>query len=79
MAFDEEVSIVRIHIHRHMRIHIHIHAHMHTQVSIVRGKGWEEYRIERGYYVGNTPAVPRLRVPSINIQDGPQGFRAPHA
>eukprot|EP00729_Bicosta_minor_P021217 gene21217-15642_t len=25
------------------------------------------------YYVGNVPATPRLRLPSINLEDGPQG------
>ena len=28
-----------------------------------------------GYYVGNTPAIPRLKVPSLNMQDAAQGFR----
>ena len=28
-----------------------------------------------GYYVGNTPAIPRLQVPSLNMQDAAQGFR----
>ena len=25
------------------------------------------------YYVGNVPATPRLGLPSINLEDGPQG------
>eukprot|EP00912_Choanoflagellata_sp_UC4_P000192 UC4_evm3s125 len=28
-----------------------------------------------GYYIGNTPAIPRLNIPSINSQDAAQGFR----
>lgn len=28
-----------------------------------------------GYYIGNIPAVPRLGIPSINMQDASQGFR----
>lgn len=26
-------------------------------------------------YVGHTPAVPRLKIPEFNYQDGPQGVR----
>lgn len=29
-----------------------------------------------GTYTGNIPAIDRLNIPSINMQDGPQGFRA---
>lgn len=28
-----------------------------------------------GTYVGNVPAIDRLGIPSLNLQDGPQGFR----
>ena len=28
-----------------------------------------------GYYVGNTPGVKRLGIPSFNMQDASQGFR----
>jgi beta-glucosidase len=28
-----------------------------------------------GYYIGNEPAVPRLNIPSLNMQDAAQGFR----
>lgn len=29
-----------------------------------------------GTYTGNIPAIDRLNIPSVNMQDGPQGFRA---
>eukprot|EP00900_Chrysochromulina_parva_P012302 jgi/Chrpa1/21072/Chrysochromulina_OHIO_Genome00000625-RA len=45
------------------------------KASLVRGVGWSEWSFEEGYYVGSVPAVPRLRIPSINMHDGPQGFR----
>ena len=28
---------------------------------------------KRFYYVGNVPATPRLGLPSLNLEDGPQG------
>ena len=28
-----------------------------------------------GYYIGNTPAIDRLGIPSVNMQDASQGFR----
>ena len=28
-----------------------------------------------GYYVGNTPAIPRFRIPALKMQDAAQGFR----
>ena len=32
-------------------------------------------QVRPGFYVGSIPAVRRLGLPSINMQDGPQGFR----
>lgn len=43
--------------------------------SLVRGVGWHGYSLDEGYYVGSIPAIPRLGIPSITMQDGPQGFR----
>lgn len=38
------------------------------QVSMLHGKS--------DGYVGNTPAIPRLGIPPLNLNDGPQGFRS---
>ena len=43
--------------------------------ALVRGMGWKDWHPEEGMYVGNIPAIPRLGIPSITMQDGPQGFR----
>ena len=45
------------------------------KMRMVVGVGWRQYAAQPGFYVGNIPAIPRLGVPSINMQDGPQGFR----
>lgn len=45
------------------------------KVAYVHGEGWVGYQLTEGFYVGSVPALPRLRIPSINIQDGPAGFR----
>jgi hypothetical protein len=45
------------------------------KISIVRGLGWNSYNLPDGYYVGSNPALPRLGIPSINMHDGPAGFR----
>ena len=45
------------------------------KVSLVRGFGWTNYKAAPGAYVGQTPPLPRLGIPSLNMQDGPQGFR----
>ncbi|KAL1508433.1 hypothetical protein AB1Y20_004537 [Prymnesium parvum] len=42
---------------------------------LVQGVGWERASPERGYFVGNILGVPRLGVPSINMQDAAQGYR----
>ena len=46
------------------------------KMRMVVGVGWRQYAVQPGFYVGNIPAIPHLGVPSINMQDGPQGFRA---
>lgn len=33
------------------------------------------YQMSTGYYIGNTVPIPRLKIPSINMQDAAQGFR----
>jgi beta-glucosidase len=38
------------------------------KVSLLHGKG--------DGYIGNTPAIPRLGIPPLNMNDGPQGFRS---
>lgn len=45
------------------------------KMRMVVGVGWRQYAAQPGFYVGNIPAIPHLGVPSINMQDGPQGFR----
>ena len=45
------------------------------KMRMVVGVGWRQYAVQPGFYVGNIPAIPHLGVPSINMQDGPQGFR----
>ncbi|KAL3892781.1 MAG: hypothetical protein SGPRY_014792 [Prymnesium sp.] len=43
--------------------------------GLLRGFGWKGYQVLPGHYIGNTLAVPRLGVPSINMQDASSGFR----
>ena len=45
------------------------------RARLVRGMGWQDWHPVEGMYIGNVPAVPRLGIPSITMQDGPQGFR----
>lgn len=48
------------------------------KVAYTNGVGWGSpgyYDIIEGFYVGNIPGVPRLNIPSINMQDAAQGFR----
>eukprot|EP00929_Paragymnodinium_shiwhaense_P065517 TRINITY_DN32834_c0_g1_i1.p1 TRINITY_DN32834_c0_g1~~TRINITY_DN32834_c0_g1_i1.p1 ORF type:complete len:832 (+),score=182.52 TRINITY_DN32834_c0_g1_i1:186-2681(+) len=43
--------------------------------SLVKGVGFHGYSPDKGFYIGNTWAVPRLAIPSLRIQDAGQGFR----
>lgn len=45
------------------------------QHRLVQGFGWAFATPRAGYFVGSILAVPRLGVPSINMQDAAQGFR----
>ena len=42
---------------------------------LVQGVGWNGWVKQKGFYVGNILGVPRLGIPSINMQDAAQGFR----
>ncbi|CAE7203599.1 TU20, partial [Symbiodinium sp. KB8] len=45
--------------------------------DLVRGSHFAWYGSpDPGYYVGNTPAIPRFRIPALKMQDAAQGFRA---
>mmetsp|Transcript_118176 Transcript_118176/g.346170 ORF Transcript_118176/g.346170 Transcript_118176/m.346170 type:complete len:941 (-) Transcript_118176:126-2948(-) len=51
--------------------------------SLLRGSGWPSGIIagmepEYGLFTGNTPAIPRLGVPSLNMQDAANGYRTFH-
>lgn len=47
--------------------------------SLLRGIGWVPkgswFDLQQGWYVGNTPAIDRLGLPSLNMQDASAGFR----
>jgi len=43
--------------------------------GILQGYGWRDFNPTRGVFIGNTYPVDRLGVPSLNLQDGPQGWR----
>lgn len=43
--------------------------------GLLQGVGWHNWTLERGWYVGNTAGVPRLGIPSLNMQDAAAGFR----
>ena len=47
------------------------------QASLMRGIGWEAWgtNLKKWWYVGNTPPVARLGVPSLRMQDSAGGFR----
>ena len=45
------------------------------KLRLVQGVGWRGWVKQPGFYVGNILGVPRLGVPSINMQDAAQGFR----
>jgi len=49
------------------------------KLRLVRGKGWDnDWKLAHGWYVGSILAVPRLGVPSIQMEDATQGFRTMH-
>lgn len=52
---------------------------MEQKTSLLQGSGWEPtkwwYDLPRFFYVGNTPAMPELGIPSLNMQDATDGFR----
>jgi len=48
--------------------------------SLLRGLGWEHplggwFDLRKWWYIGNTVAIPRLNIPSLNMQDAAGGFR----
>jgi beta-glucosidase len=43
--------------------------------GLLQGYGWDGYNPANGNFIGNTYAIQRLGVPSLNLQDGPQGWR----
>ena len=43
--------------------------------SLMNGAGYDGWTQFDGYYIGNTPAIPRLSIPSLKLQDAGQGFR----
>lgn len=45
------------------------------QSRLIRGYGWDGYSLQRGHYTGNIRGIPRLGIPSINMQDAGAGFR----
>lgn len=40
---------------------------------MMNGKGWTQYDTDDGFYIGNIPAINRLNISSINMQDAGQG------
>ena len=45
------------------------------QQTLMRGVGWQNGALTKWWYVGNTPQIPRLQIPSLNMQDAAGGFR----
>ena len=45
------------------------------KLRLVQGVGWNGWVKQKGVYVGNILGVPRLGIPSINMQDAAGGFR----
>ena len=39
---------------------------------LVQGVGWSGWSVVRGFYVGSILGIPRLGLPSINMQDAAQ-------
>ena len=48
---------------------------MAEAAHLLKGIGWIKKQLQKGYYVGSIPAIPRLGLPSINMQDSAAGFR----
>jgi len=52
---------------------------LEQKTSLLQGSGWVDtqwwFDLPRFFYVGNTPAVPELGIPSLNMQDATDGFR----
>mmetsp|Transcript_70862 Transcript_70862/g.219858 ORF Transcript_70862/g.219858 Transcript_70862/m.219858 type:complete len:709 (-) Transcript_70862:97-2223(-) len=47
----------------------------HEKYTLMTGLGWSNYVLGKWWYVGNTAPVPRLGLPSLNMQDAAAGFR----
>lgn len=45
------------------------------KASLLTGEGFGPFGQKDGAYVGGVPAIPRLLIPSIKMQDAAQGFR----
>ena len=43
--------------------------------KLMLGVGWHLGVLEKWWYVGNTEPIPRLAIPSLNMQDAAAGFR----
>ena len=48
---------------------------MQEKASLMLGIGWKAGELDKWWYVGNTPAVARLGVPTLRMQDAAGGFR----
>eukprot|EP00408_Alexandrium_pacificum_P062980 CAMPEP_0171170874 /NCGR_PEP_ID=MMETSP0790-20130122/8931_1 /TAXON_ID=2925 /ORGANISM="Alexandrium catenella, Strain OF101" /LENGTH=776 /DNA_ID=CAMNT_0011635719 /DNA_START=35 /DNA_END=2362 /DNA_ORIENTATION=- len=48
---------------------------LEEQLNILQGSHYDIITPERGYYVGYTPALFRLGLPALKMQDGSSGFR----
>ena len=44
-------------------------------LRLLQGIGWSFFSLLPNFYVGSMYGVPRLGIPSINMQDAAQGFR----
>jgi len=45
------------------------------QASLMRGVGWTGGVLDKWWYVGNVPGIPRLGLPPLKMQDAAGGFR----
>jgi len=48
---------------------------MQEKAGMMLGIGWTSGTLDKWWYVGNTASVPRLGVPTLNMQDAAGGFR----